>query len=247
VRRVILIPSRYNSSRLFGKALLPLLGIPLVVHTYRRAEKSKLKNEIYLCTDSNKIIDVCKKYNLNYLKTSSKPKSGTDRIAEAAKKLNLKKNDLVIDVQGDEPLINPNNIDKTINFFIKNKFDIVVPHFKIKKKTSINICKLIVSKHNVKWITRKNLPHVMSGNKAPEYNKHFSVIVFTYDALKKFSKFKQTYHEKFESIELLRALENNMNLGTFALKGDSFSVDIKDDYTKAIRYLKKDKFIKSYL
>ena len=90
MRRVILIPSRYNSSRLFGKALLPLLGIPLVVHTYRRAEKSKLKNEIYLCTDSNKIIDVCKKYNLNYLKTSSKPKSGTDRIAEAAKKLNFR-------------------------------------------------------------------------------------------------------------------------------------------------------------
>ena len=85
----------------------------------------------------------------------------------------------------------------------------------------------------------------MSGNKAPEYNKHFSVIVFTYDALKKFSKFKQTYHEKFESIELLRALENNMNLGTFALKGDSFSVDIKDDYTKAIRYLKKDNIIQT--
>ena len=95
------------------------MGIPWL-YILIEAEKSKLKNEIYLCTDSNKIIDVCKKYNLNYLKTSSKQKSGTDRIAEAAKKLNLK-NDLVIDVQGDEPLINPNNIDKTINFFIKNK------------------------------------------------------------------------------------------------------------------------------
>ena len=247
-KKIILIPTRYNSSRLFGKALLPLDNIPLVVHTYKRAELSKLKNNLYICTDSQKIIDVCKKYKLNFIKTSSKHNNGTERIAEAAKKLKLKNDDIVIDVQGDEPLIDPINIDKTIKFYQNNnkQFDIIVPNLKIYEHTNLNIVKLVSVKNKVLWMSRKNIPQSF-GSKSNSFKKHLSIIVFKNSMLQKFYKLNQSYHEKLESIELLRAIENEMRVGTIELKGDSFSVDIKQDYLKAVEFLKKDKIKKKYL
>ena len=115
MKKIILIPTRINSKRLPAKALLQIEDIPLIIHTYKRACMSKLANDVYVCTDSVKIIEVCKKYQAKFVKTKSTHKNGTDRIAEAAKKLNLKNKDLIIDVQGDEPLINPSDIDRTIN------------------------------------------------------------------------------------------------------------------------------------
>jgi 3-deoxy-manno-octulosonate cytidylyltransferase (CMP-KDO synthetase) len=247
-KKIILIPSRYNSSRLYGKALLPLEGIPLIVHTYKRAELSKLKDDLYVCTDSSKIVNVCKKYNLNYIKTSNNHKNGTERICEAAKKLKLKKDDIVIDVQGDEPLVDPNNIDKTIKFFQKsqNQFDLVVPHFIIKNKTGRNVVKIISAKNRVLWMSRKNIPLDFKVKKVL-YKKHLSIIVFKNSALTEFSKLGDGFHERIESIELLRAIENNMKVGTLELKGDSFSVDIKQDYLKAQSFLKRDRIKIKYL
>ena len=121
MRKIILIPTRINSKRLPAKALLKIEDIPIIIHTYKRACMSKLADKVYVCTDSLKIIEECKKYKANFIKTRSTHKNGTERIAEAAKKINLKNKDIVIDVQGDEPLINPNDIDKTISFFLKKK------------------------------------------------------------------------------------------------------------------------------
>ena len=145
MRKIILIPTRINSKRLPAKALLEIEKIPMIIHTYKRSCLSKLKNEVYVCTDSKKIINVCKKYEANFIKTKSTHKNGTERIAEAAKKLKLKAKDIIIDVQGDEPLINPVDIDATINFFLKNNFEIVVPHINIKLKNKSNIVKLLVN------------------------------------------------------------------------------------------------------
>ena len=121
MKKIILIPTRINSKRLPAKALLQIEDIPLIMHTYKRACMSKLADEVYVCTDSFEIIEVCKKYDAKFIKTKSTHKNGTDRISEAAKKLNLKSKDLIIDVQGDEPLINPRDIDRTIHFFKKNR------------------------------------------------------------------------------------------------------------------------------
>ena len=112
IKIVGLIPSRLNSSRLFEKALLEIDGVPLVIHTFKRAKLSKYLDDIYVCTDSKKIATICKKYKCKVLFTGKNP-TGTDRISEAADKLKTKY-DLYIDIQGDEPLINPNHIDKVI-------------------------------------------------------------------------------------------------------------------------------------
>ena len=246
MKKIILIPSRLKSTRLPLKALLRIEGLPLVIHTYKRACLSKLADEVYICTDSIEILNICKKYNAKAILTKKKHKNGTERIFEAAQKLKLNNNDIVIDVQGDEPLIHPLDIDKIIKFFIKNKFEVVVPHIKFYSKNKTNIVKLLINKNKrIMWMTRSDCPNHNSNRHI--FNKHLSVIVFTYKSLHKYSKLKISKYEKIESIELLRALENEMNLGSNEIKSDSFSIDLLDDYLKAKNYFKKDKIKYLYL
>ncbi len=241
MKKIILIPTRINSKRLPAKALLEIEKIPMIIHTYKRSCLSKLKDKVFVCTDSEKIIDVCKKYDANFIKTKSSHKNGTERIAEAAKKLNLRNKDIIIDVQGDEPLINPVDIDATISFFLKNKFDIVVPHINFKLKNKKNIVKLLVNEKNrILWMTRSDAPYFFQSPKN-FLKKHLSVIVFNNRSLMNYSKLKTSYFEKIESIELLRALENGFKMGSNTVKSNSFSIDIKNDFNKAKTFFKKDK------
>ena len=178
---------------------------------------------------------------LNLLKQNPHTKTGLKRIAEAAKKLNLRNKDIIIDVQGDEPLINPADIDATISFFLKNKFDIVVPHIDFRLKNKKNIVKLLVNdKNRILWMTRSDAPYFFQSPK--EFlKKHLSVIVFNNRSLMNYSKLKTSYFEKIESIELLRALENGFKIGSNTIKSNSFSIDVKDDFNKAKTFFKKDK------
>ena len=239
-----LIPSRLNSSRLFRKALLEVDGIPLVVHTYKRAKLSQYLNEIYICTDSNIIAKVAKRYKCNVMLTGKNP-TGTDRISEAAKKLK-KKFDLYIDIQGDEPLIDPNHIDKVILWHLKNlNFDIVVPSLKSKQIDTPHIVKIVKSKNKILYFSRAKIPFPFKTNNNT-YFKHLSIISFKPTALEQFKKLKESPLEKIEGIELMRALENNMQIGTFELKGNSFSVDTKDDFIKAQKSMMDDQYRKEY-
>ena len=117
----------------------------------------------------------------------------------------------------------------------------------MKNANSKNIVKLVFDKENkVRWMSRSEIPHNFN-SKNNMYYKHLSIIVFTKRSLIKYSKLKQSKNEKIESIELLRALENDMSLGTFTIKSDSFSVDVLEDYLKAQRYFKNDKIKKNYI
>jgi len=248
-KNIILIPTRLESKRLPGKALLKIENLSIILHTYYRAKLSKLADEVYVCTHSSKIIKECKKHNVKYIKTSNLPKNGTERIAEAIKKINSHKHDIIIDVQGDEPLIDPKNIDRTIKFFKKNKFNIVVPNIKItaKEATNKNIVKIIVdNKNKIIWMSRSRIPFLFNLKKNL-FLKHLSVIAFTKDTLIQYLKLKKSKYEKIESIELLRAIENNLNLGSTTLPGDSFSIDVVNDYKNALIAFKKDKVKKKYL
>ena len=243
-----LIPSRLNSKRLKGKALLKIDGLPLIIHTLRRAKLSKKLNDVYVCTDSNEIAETVSKYGGKFLITRSSHANGTERIAEAARKFNLDNDkDLVIDIQGDEPLVNPNDIDKVINFHKKNTiFDIVVPSQVFKKPEDDNIVKIVSSiSGRILYMSRSVIPKNFI-NKPKFYLKHLSIISFKPSTLQFYSKLKMTPLEKIEGIELLRALENDLKLGTFFTKTKSFSVDIMKDYLKAIKIISKDSIRKKY-
>ncbi len=239
-----LIPSRINSKRLFNKALLEIKGLPLVVHTYKRSKLAKSLDDLYICTDSEKIINVAKKYGCKVLKTG-KNKTGTDRISEAAFKIK-KRYDLYIDIQGDEPLIDPRHIDKVIEWHKRNfSFDVVVPFIKAKNIDSKNIVKIVKSKKKILYFSRAKVPFPFK-KKNNFFNKHLSIISFKPKALKQFKKFEESPLEKIEGIELMRALENNLNVGTFELKGKSFSVDTSGDFFKARKFMIKDRWLTKY-
>ena len=242
---IALIPSRLNSKRLKEKPLIEIDGIPLIVHCYKRVKLSKKIDKVFVCTDSNKIKKVVEENGGDAILTSKKHKNGTERINEVAKKLNAR---LILDVQGDEPLINPKSIDKVINFHLKNKkFDIILPSVPFDPKNdNKNIVKNLFNyKKEILYLSRSLIP-LNNFNKRIKYFKHSSIISFTKKALNNFCKLKQSPLEIIEGVELLRAVENNFKIGTFILNDKSFSVDVNYDLLKAMKKIKKDPIRKLY-
>ena len=241
-----LIPTRLNSARLPQKSLMKIGNLPLIIHAYRRAKLSKKLDDVIICCDDNKILNVAKKFKAKAILTSKHHANGTERITEAF--LKTKKNyDLVLDIQGDEPLISPNHIDKVIDFHKKNKeIDVILPHLKVPFLNNTNIVKVLFNKKNeVLYISRANVPYQFK-KQTKFINKHLSIISFKPEALIAFSKCGKSNLEKIEDIELLRALDIGLKIKTIRLSGDSFSVDVYEDYEKAKIQMSKDKYFKIY-
>jgi len=239
LRHIGLIPVRMESSRLPDKPLLDFWGAPMVIHVAKRAKLSKILDDVIVCTDSYKIVQVCQKYNISCCLTSMFCMNGTERIAEAARIIGVTDDDILIDIQGDEPLIDPITIDNVALFLSNNDFDIVVPYIKINGGEDINRVKIVSSNNKIIYMSRKNIPYAFT--KKTQYKKHLSVIGFKVSALDSFANSSPTKLEEIEGIELLRAIEIGLKLGTFEEHGDSTSVDTQLDYEKALRMMKKDK------
>ena len=241
-----LIPTRLGSTRLPAKPLLEINGIPLVIHTYKRAKLSKKLDDLIICCDDEKIMKVAKKFKAKCMMTSKHHNNGTERITEALIKQN-KKYDIIVDIQGDEPLISPDHIDKVIDFHKKNfSADIILPTLKIKLADNQNLIKVVTdNKNNVLYLSRAKIPLEFK-RKSTFFKKHLSIISFKKDPLIKYSSSKKTYLEKIEDIELLRALEIGLKIKTLGLEGDSFSIDSREDYVRAKEKFKTDKVLKKY-
>ena len=241
-----LIPTRLGSTRLPSKPLLEINGIPLIIHTYKRAMLSKKFDDIIICCDDKKILNVAKKFKAKCVLTSKHHNNGTERITEVLLK---QKNsyDLIVDIQGDEPLISPDHIDKVIDFHRKNfSADIILPTLRIKLADNQNLIKVVTDKkNNVLYLSRAKIPLEFK-KKNSFYKKHLSIISFKKKALIKYSSAKKSNLEKIEDIELLRALEIGLKIKTINLIGDSFSVDVMEDFIKAKEKFKTDKIFKKY-
>ncbi len=240
-----LIPSRLNSKRLKEKPLLEIDGLPIIVHSYKRSKLSKRLDDVIVCTDHKKIIDAVEKHGGKAIMTSKKHKNGTERIYEVAKKIKMA--ELIIDIQGDQPLIDPKAIDKTVDFHQKNKhFDIVLGSMPINEgPENTSLVKNIFSGNRIIYFSREQTPYNYHKQKITYY-KNLSIISFTPEALKKFHNSKMGILEKIENIELMRALELGMKIGTFVIKGSDFAVDVKTDLFKAISIMPQDKIRKLY-
>ena len=170
-----LIPSRLNSKRLKEKPLLKIDNLPIVVHAYKRALMSKKLDDVIVCTDHIKIKKVIESIGGKAVLTSPKHKNGTERIYEVAKK--FKNLELVIDIQGDQPLIDPIAIDKTITFHKKNKkYDIVLPSMAIKyNQDNTSLVKTTFTKQGeILYFSRAKTPF--------DYRKKKSLIIKIYQS-----------------------------------------------------------------
>jgi len=234
-----LIPVRLESSRLPNKAILEISGIPMILHVVKRAKLSKILDRVVVCTDSHKICDLCVENKIEVVLTKNVHTNGTERIAEAADILGLDQDTIVVDIQGDEPLLKPYMIDNVADYLIKNsQFDIIVPFIKTFEEESHSRVKLVTSNDSVVYMSRRNLPYPFS--KDTVYKKHLSIIAFKMDALSKFASSEPTPLEEIEGIELLRAIEIGLKVGTFEEYGETLSVDTSEDYERVQRLMYKD-------
>ena len=240
-----LIPSRLNSKRLKEKPLLKIDGLPIIVHTFKRAQLSKKLDDVIVCTDHQKIVDVVKSHGGKAVLTSKKHRNGTERIYEVAKKI---KSELIIDIQGDEPLVNPEHIDIVAEKISRNtrNEDILIPTLDVPFSSPETIVRVQSSlSGRVMTLSRANIPHRYS-LPISTIQKHLSVIGFTKYALKKYIEFSPSPIEQSEDIELLRAIENDMRVYSIPIKGNSFSIDIQDDLLRARVAMKSDKYFSKY-
>ena len=243
---VVLIPARMDSSRLPGKALKLISGVEMIVHVAKRCSLLEGLDRVVVCTDSIQILEVCQKYNIEVCLTSSVHDNGTERIAQAASIMKLSDEDIIIDVQGDEPFVKPEYIEQVARFLEETSYECVIPYQNTDEYNNFNRVKLVSCGERVIYLSRSDVPFYFGVIKAP-LKKHLSIIGFRLSGLKKFVASAPTPLENIERIELMRLIELGVPIGTFLQHGSSLSVDTMQDYELACRMMVRDDLFKKMI
>jgi 3-deoxy-manno-octulosonate cytidylyltransferase (CMP-KDO synthetase) len=224
---IAIVPARLESSRLPHKALKDICGLPMIVHVFKRCLLSKKLDEVYVATDSFEIKEVVEQYGGKVIMTSSKHESGTDRISEAALELDA---EIIVNIQGDEALVNPEYIDKVANVLIENpdvNVGILVNSF--SKKNSPSDIKVVLNQNNdVMYLSRSDIPSDSRLNNAPML-KAYHIVPFRKKFLLQYSQWDRGSLEKIEFNEYLRILENGERIRAVFVESDAVSVDTPED------------------
>jgi 3-deoxy-manno-octulosonate cytidylyltransferase (CMP-KDO synthetase) len=224
---IIIIPSRYGSTRLKGKPLIKIAGKPMIQHVYEQSQKAIGISDVIVATDDKRIFDTIIGFGGNARMTSGKHRSGTDRIAEVAKRL---KAEIIVNVQGDEPLVKPRMIEELVSPIINEDVVMSTLKCKIKNKEDIenpNIVKVVTDlEDNALYFSRSIIPHSI-GYK--NIYKHIGLYAYKKDFLIKFSQMSPSNLEKIESLEQLRVLENGWKIKVVETQNQSQGVDTLDD------------------
>ena len=242
VKKVGLVPSRLNSSRLPEKALEIIEGMPMFAHVYFRAKESSL-DDVYVLTDSSKIKKVAERYSIETLLTSPEHRNGTERCHEGGKILGLNDNDVIVDIQGDEPLISPIDISNILNFYLENKYEIVVSTLESDIYDNENTVKVAINESGqILYFSRKDIP---TNNKKLTITK--GLVVFNFKSIDKYVNTEETELERLEKHELQRCCESNFSIYEFKINNDSRAVDVKEDLDFVREAIKNDLYLKNYI
>jgi len=242
-RVVVVIPSRYASTRLPGKPLVLLAGKPMVQHVYERAKQAQTVHRVVVATDDQRIVDAVKAFGGESRMTRADHRTGTERIAEVAVH---EPGDVFVNVQGDEPLIDPVAIDTAVGALleepqaqiatvatpIRHAGDIMDPNV-VKTVLDFDGNALYFSRAPIPWIrdTQQKL-HV-------KYWKHLGLYVFQREALLEYSTLPQGELEKIEQLEQLRWLENGWKIRVAEVAHDAVSVDVPEDVARVEKLMQK--------
>lgn len=212
----IIIPIRFNSKRLPGKALLDIHGKPVIIRTVEKAQLSNAKS-IIVATDHKKIFDLLKKNKIEVCMTKTSHQSGTERISEVIEKYKIPDNEIIIHLQGDEPLIHPKIINQLAKNFKKKKNYVATLGTPIQKKKEIfnpSIVKIVTDKYNnALYFSRSPIPWNQNNNNKKRTKKnlflrHIGIYAYQSKFLKKYIKWEKSPLESIESLEQLRILWN---------------------------------------
>ncbi len=235
-----IIPARYESSRFPGKPLALIAGKPMIWWVYKQVEKVNEFDEITVATDSSLIFDKCNEFGLKAVMTASTHQTGTDRLGEVA---SMSDADYFVNIQGDEPLIEPDIIRSVIDYKIKNPeveiINTMTPLDESEDPAATNIVLCAAAENgDLLYLSRAAIPCSKKGEKIA-YKRHMGLYGMTKEALAFYSKTERGYIEKIEDIEMFRFLENGWRIKIIEVVSDSVGVDLPEDIQKVEAIMKK--------
>ena len=233
MKTLVIIPSRLSASRLPGKPLLKVNGLSIISHVYKKAEQANI-GEVIVAAEDQEIVDDVKKNGGQAIITKNYHKTGTDRIYEALTKFDNSKIDLVMNLQGDEPLMNTNDIKRLNNRMIESNSNLgtlasLILDKKLYEKGSV------VKVTTKEELTNKNFPEAVNfSRKISDQNKkiyqHLGIYCYQTETLKNFVSYSQSSNEVENRLEQLRALDNGIKINVALAKSFPIGVDTEEDF-----------------
>lgn len=238
-----MIPVRMESSRLPNKAIADICGLPMIIHTLLRTKMAKTLHEVYVATDNSEIKSLVERFGGKVIMTGKQHQTGSDRLAEAAKKIDA---DIIVNVQGDEALVDPEHIDTGVNALISSNADVSILLTPFSKKNSPGDIKAVVNlRKQIMYLSRNDIPSDARTSVDTMY-KAYHVVSFRKSFLLKYASLEQTPLEKIEYNEYLRILENGYVIQGAYVESDAISVDTAEDLEYVRKLMQSDKYFQNY-
>lgn len=238
---VVVIPARYGSTRLPGKPLVSLVGQTMIQRVYDRAKLAKRAHRVIVATDDDRIVKAVQEFGGEARMTRHDHRTGTERVAEVAAH---ETGDIFVNVQGDEPLLDPAAVDTAVSALLEEpQAAIATVATPIRTPSDImdpNVCKVVLDfDENALYFSRAPIPWVRdsAGHVQVRHLKHLGLYVFRRDALLEYPTLPQGELEKIEQLEQLRWLENGWKIRVAQVEHDAISVDVPEDITRVEKLL----------
>jgi len=247
---IAIIPARMSATRFPGKATALILGLPMIEHVRRRLSLCNILDDVIVATCDEAIKRVVEKAGGRVVMTSDAHERCTDRIAEAARSI---KADIIINVQGDEPLVMPEMMSDVTRPLIDDKnllmVNLVTKIESQEEFNSPNVCKVVANcDGDLLYISREPIPSIKkAGSNDYVKLKQLGIIAFRSDFLQVFTKLKPTPLEKIESVDMMRAIEHGYRVKMVETKGRLIGVDLPGDIKRAEEIMVNDQLIKKYM
>lgn len=250
-----IIPARMASTRFPGKPLAKILGVPMVGHVYFRSKMSKTLDEVYIATCDQEIADYAVSIGAKAIMTKDTHERASDRIAEAMLKIEQEtgqKLDIVVMIQGDEPMVQPEMIGLAVKPFLEDSsigvVNLMAPIKSIEEHNDPNCIKVVVDKENFAlYFSREPIPSRKKWKEEIPMLKQVCIIPFTKDFLLKFNELEPTPLEKIESVDMNRVLEHGYKVKMVLENYETYSVDTPEDLAKVEKLMQNDPLITKYV
>ncbi len=249
MKTVAIIPARMGSSRFPGKPLAPILGRPMIEHVYRRVNLCESLESTIIATCDEEIRQVAEGFGAPVIMTSDKHERASDRIAEAADHLDA---EVIVMVQGDEPMIYPDMIDAAVSPFVSDSTIgcVNLSHrlSKLEDYENPNTIKVVIDQHgDAMYMSRAPIPTLAeTGIADTVVCKQVCIIVFTREELKTYTRLSPTPLEEYESIDMLRLMEHGRKVRMIPTDRDTLAVDCPEDLVKVEALLRSDALLTEY-
>ena len=234
---IAMIPARYGATRFPAKLMQDLCGKPVIVHTYQRVKDTQLFDEVYVVTDDDRIEKAISEVGGRVIRSKKEHNSGSDRLAEASQDLPV---DIIVNVQGDEPFTNKENLEKVIDIFAKDLTKSIAVASLMERITdpddiaNPNNVKVVVNKFGeALYFSRNIIPFPRDPNTKVSYYKHIGIYAYRKEALQQFTELPPSLLEETEKLEQLRYLENGFKIRLALTDIPTIGIDTPEDLERA--------------